>query len=212
MTTTSRRTTSSPMSLLLPRMKSTISLMESILFGHEKGAFTGAESRQEGRVQLAHKGTLFLDEVGELGLEAQKRFLRFLSSKSFYPLEAKKEVGSDFRLVAATNRDPEKEVEEGRFRQDLYYRICGQRIHLPPLRERPEDIRELAYFQMEKICQRMQIKPKKIYPEFLEALDSYDWPGNVRELISTLDTAISAYPDAPALHPRHLPARIRMGL
>lgn len=188
------------------------SLMESILFGHEKGAFTGAESRQQGRVSLAHNGTLFLDEIGELELDAQKRFLRLLNNRSFYPLGAKSMVTSNFRLVCATNRDLEREVAENRFRPDLYYRICGHKIHLPPLRERNEDIRELVYYYMERICQRMQIPRKKIYPEFLEALSRYDWPGNVRELINTIDAAISNFPRSPALHTRHLPTQLRAAL
>jgi len=187
-------------------------LMESILFGHEKGAFTGAEARHQGRVFTAHNGTLFLDEIGELDLEAQKRFLRLLNNKSFYPLGAKSPLTSDFRLVSATNRDLETEVAQNRFRADLYYRICGQKIHLPPLRERPEDIRELVFFYGERICQRMQVKTKKIYPEFLEALCSYDWPGNVRELINNLDAVIANYPDDIGLHPRHLPAQLRVAI
>ena len=191
-------------------LKST--LMESILFGHEKGAFTGAESRQEGRVFQADKGTLFLDEIGELDLEAQKRFLRLLNNKSFHPLGAKSPVTSDFRLVCATNRDLEKEVAEGRFRSDLYYRVCGQQIHLPPLRERESDIRKLVFYYVDRICQRMKIPPKKVYPEFLDALTRYDWPGNVRELINNLDAAIANFPDDPGLHPRHLSAQLRVAL
>ncbi len=191
-------------------LKST--LMESILFGHEKGAFTGAESRHQGRVFSADKGTLFLDEIGELDLEAQKRFLRLLNNKSFHPLGAKSPQTSDFRLVSATNRNLEDEVAANRFRSDLYYRICGQKIHLPPLRERPEDIRDLVFYYVERICQRMQVKTKKIYPEFLDALISYDWPGNVRELVNNLDAAISSYPEDAALQPRHLPAQLRVAI
>jgi two-component system NtrC family response regulator len=187
-------------------------LMESILFGHEKGAFTGADTRQDGRVVLAHGGTLFLDEIGELDMEAQKRFLRLLNNKSFYPLGAKTPVTSDFRLVSATNRDLEEEVARDRFRSDLYYRLCGQMIHLPPLRERKDDLRELVFYYVDLICRRMKIPSKKIYPEFLEALSRYDWPGNVRELINHLDAAISNFPDDPTLQPRHLPAPLRVAI
>jgi len=191
-------------------LKST--LMESILFGHEKGAFTGAETRQEGRVSQADKGTLFLDEIGELDLEAQKRFLRLLNNKSFHPLGARSPVTSDFRLVCATNRDLEKEVAEGRFRSDLYYRVCGQQIHLPPLRERQSDIRKLVFYYVDRICQRMKIPPKKIYPEFLDALIRYEWPGNIRELINNLDAAIANFPDDSGLLPRHLSAQLRVAI
>ncbi len=188
------------------------SLMESILFGHVKGAYTGAISREEGRISQAHKGTLFLDEIGELDLEAQKRFLRLLESKRFYPLGSKNQVTSDFRLVSATNRDLEREVEQGRFRSDLYFRIRGQEIHLPPLRRRREDIRELTFHYMEKMCHQKQIQTKKIYPEFLEALLSYNWPGNIRELINIMEETISSYPDDLNLQPRHLPAYLRIAL
>lgn len=188
------------------------SLMEGILFGHVKGAYTGADSNQDGRVALAHKGTLFLDEIGELDLEAQKRFLRLLGSKTFYPLGAKKPVKSDFRLVCATNRNLEQEIERGNFRSDLYFRIRGQCIHLPPLRRRKEDIRELTFHSMETICRRLQINAKRIYPEFLDALTAYDWPGNIRELINILDETIVTYPEDPVLHPRHLPAYLRIAL
>jgi two-component system NtrC family response regulator len=187
-------------------------LLESALFGHEKGAFTGAEVRREGLVALAHKGTLFLDEIGELSLDAQKKFLRLLEGKRFYPLGAKTEVFSDFRLVTATNRELEAMVAAGAFRQDLYYRIRGQEIRLPPLRERREDIRDLVFHYTEKICRRMQIPAKRVYPEFLEALARLDWPGNVRELVNSLDEAISGFPDDPALQIRHLPSRLRIAL
>ncbi|MFP3999662.1 MAG: sigma 54-interacting transcriptional regulator, partial [Desulfobacterales bacterium] len=184
-------------------------LLESTLFGHEKGAFTGAEARREGLVSLADGGTLFLDEIGELDLDAQKSFLRLLEEKRFYPLGAKNEYCSDFRLVAATNRDLLEMSRAGEFRADLYYRICGQQLHIPALRERPEDIRDLVFYYVDRICERMNIPVKKIYPEFLEALEGLGWPGNVRELVNTLDEAISSFPEDPALHVRHLPTRIR---
>ncbi|MCF8108426.1 MAG: sigma-54 dependent transcriptional regulator [Desulfohalobiaceae bacterium] len=188
------------------------SLMESILFGHVKGAYTGAASNHEGRIALAHKGTLFLDEIGELDLDAQKRFLRLLESKRFYPLGSKKPATSEFRLVSATNRNLEQEVEQGRFRSDLYFRIRGQVIHLPPLRQRKDDIRELTFHYMEKMCLEKQIAIKKVYPEFVEALLSYEWPGNIRELVNVLEETISSFPEDPNLQPRHLPAYLRIAL
>ncbi len=190
----------------------TNSLMSSTLFGHEKGAYTGAENRREGRVLMADKGTLFLDEIGELDMDAQKLFLGFLNDKCFYPLGAKHQVTSDFRLVSATNRNLEKEVAENRFRGDLYHRIAGKIIHLPPLRERKEDIRELVFYFVDRICHRMGLQTKKVYPEFIETLMCYDWPGNVRELMNNLDTAIVNFPEDPVLQPRSLPAKLRVAV
>ncbi len=191
-------------------LKST--LLESTLFGHEKGSFTGAHSRHEGLVKLAHQGTLFLDEIGELTLEEQKKFLRLLEIKQYYPLGSKRKMQSDFRLVTATNRDLEKMVAQGDFRSDLLYRIRGQQIHLPPLRERKSDIRDLAYHHAEKICKRIPVSSKMIYPEFIEALTRFDWPGNVRELVNTLEECISGFPKDLYLQPRHLPTRIRVSI
>ncbi len=188
------------------------SLMDSTLFGHEKGAFTGADSRREGLVEQADKGTLFLDEIGELTLKEQKKFLRLLESRQFYPLGSKRKIDCDFRVVCATNRDLDQMVLGGSFRMDLLYRIRGRHIHLPPLRERPVDVQELAHYYTEKICRRMQIEPKQIYPEFMEALAGYDWPGNVRELTHTLDDCIASYPDDAFLQPRYLPTRIRLAV
>lgn len=187
-------------------------LLESTLFGHEKGSFTGAHARHDGLVKLAHQGTLFLDEIGELTLEEQKKFLRLLENKQYYPLGSKRKIQSDFRLVTATNRDLEKMVAQGDFRSDLLYRIRGQQIHLPPLRERKSDIRDLAYHHAEKICKRIPVAPKMIYPEFIEALACFDWPGNVRELVNTLEESISGFPDDLYLQPRHLPTRIRLSI
>lgn len=187
-------------------------LLESTLFGHEKGAFTGAESSREGLVALADGGTLFLDEIGELNMEAQKSFLRLLEEKRFYPLGAKDEKYSDFRLVAATNRDLVEMTLAGEFRTDLYYRICGQEINVPRLRDRPGDVRDLVFYYVERICGRMQIPVKRVYPELIEALAACKWPGNVRELVNVLDESISSFPDDPALHIRHLPKRIRLSL
>jgi two-component system NtrC family response regulator len=186
------------------------SLIEGTLFGHVKGAFTGANTSQEGRAALAHKGTMFLDEIGELDLEAQKRFLRLLENKSYYPLGSKKEFQSDFRLVAATNQNIDKMVEKGRFRADLYFRIRSQMIHLPPLRQRTDDIRELIFYFLDKICKQEQISPPSVYPEFVETLLKYDWPGNIRELVNVLTDTLSRFPGVARLQPRHLPVYLRL--
>ena len=186
------------------------SLVESILFGHEKGAFTGADKYQEGLVFQAHGGTLFLDEVGELPLPVQKAFLRVLQERSFTPLGAKQEKQSNFRLIAATNRNPEQMVREKKFRQDFLFRINSFHIELPALTERKEDIRELFCFFINKFCTIYNIETKGYSPEFLEAMITYDWPGNVRELSNTMDQVISVAQTDPTLFPYHLPDKIRV--
>ena len=188
------------------------SLVESILFGHEKGAFTGAEKARDGLVKQANGGTLFLDEIGELPPALQKSFLRVLQEHRFRPLGADREIESDFRLISATNKDLNKMVAEGKFREDLLFRVRTLGIGLPSLRERPEDIRELLVYYMAKLCERYGIGIKGFAPEFLNALMAYEWPGNVRELIGTLEKAISDAFQEPTLYPKHLPTDIRIKL
>jgi two-component system NtrC family response regulator len=187
-------------------------LVESILFGHEKGAFTGADKMRDGLVKQAHGGTLFLDEVGELPLSIQKSFLRVLQDHSFRPIGGKDIVESDFRLIAATNRDLGRMVGEGRFREDLLFRIRTLNIDLPPLKDRPADIEDLTKFYIAKFCNRYGIAQKGFSPEFLDALKSYEWPGNVRELINTLERALSTSFHEPTLFPKHLPTDMRVYL
>jgi two-component system NtrC family response regulator len=188
----------------------TRNLTESILFGHTKGAFTGADRDKEGLIRKADGGTLFLDEVGELPLNIQKNFLRVLQEKRFLPVGAQQEVSSDFRLVSATNCDLDRGVEADRFRQDLLYRLRTIMIELPPLRDRKSDIREIVQVQVEKIRHRLSLPPKKISDEFFEPLNGYDWPGNVRELINAVDHALAMEPNCPTIYPKHLPEHIRM--
>jgi DNA-binding NtrC family response regulator len=160
------------------------SLLESELFGHERGAFTGAGNEKPGLVEVADGGTLFLDEVGEMASEIQSKFLRVLDSGTFYRVGATRKRRADFRLVAATNRDLKTEVEEGRFRKDLYYRIHGVRVVIPPLRDRPEDIPLLVeHFSRSVPAQR------KFSAAALEAMAAYEWPGNVRELHFAVERA-----------------------
>ena len=185
-------------------------LIESTLFGHEKGAFTGADRMQMGLVKQADGGTLFLDEVGELPLRLQKSFLRVLQERRFRPVGAKSEVASDFRLVAATNRNLEDMVEEGRFRKDLLYRICSIPIHLPPLRERLGDISSLVIYHLEKMRGRQGGEIKGISPDFLETLRAYQWPGNVRELVNTLERLLAKTGQEHTLFSKHLPLEIRI--
>lgn len=184
-------------------------LVESMLFGHEKGAFTGADKPQEGMIAQAHGGTLFLDEVGELPLATQKAFLRVLQERRYRPLGGKRELESNFRLVAATNRDLEQMVRSGQFREDLLFRLKSISIPLPPLRQRLDDIRDLAAFHVGRLCQYYGIETKGFAPEFFSALASYDWPGNVRELLGTFERVIAVARQDPILLPQHLPVHIR---
>ena len=184
-------------------------LVESILFGHEKGAFTGAESRREGLIVQADGGTLFLDEIGELDLAVQKKLLRTLQEHRLRPVGAKKEIQVDFRLVAATNRDLEQMVREHTFREDLLFRIRGIEIHLPPLRERRADIRPIAYAKVQQIGDRCGLGSKGMSVELIEILEQFDWPGNVRELISVLENVVANAGADPTLVPKHLPPKYR---
>lgn len=187
-------------------------LVESILFGHEKGSFTGADKARDGLIKQAHGGTLFLDEIGELPLSLQKTFLRVLQEHRFRPVGAGNEVVSDFRLISATNKDLAKMAGEGLFREDLLFRIRTLAIDLPPLRERTEEIKELLIYYMTKLCERNNMGTKGYSIEFLNALTAYDWPGNVREFISAIERSLSAAFNEPTLFPKHLPTEIRIRL
>lgn len=185
-------------------------LIESILFGHEKGAFTGADYAKSGIIQFANGGTLFLDEIGELPLSIQKQFLRVLQEKRFRPIGGKEEIKSDFRLVAATHRDLEKMVEEKTFREDLLFRIKTLSIQLPPLRNRKEDFGEMVHFLSDKICHTSGIEKKSFSDDFIDSMAVYDWPGNVRELSNTLERIISNSLHEPVLYASHLPENLRI--
>lgn len=185
-------------------------LIESILFGHTKGAFTGADRSEEGLIKHADKGTLFLDEVGELPLAMQKAFLRVIQERRFRPIGEKREIKSDFRLVAATNRNLDEAVKAGRFREDLLFRLRSISLNLPPLRERTEDIKPLLLNYITTLCDSYQIAIKGYSPELIEVLQSYAWPGNVRELFSALEYAVNQALHEPTLFPMHLPEHIRI--
>ncbi len=184
-------------------------LVESILFGHEKGAFTGADKRQEGLVKLAHHGTLFLDELGELPLATQKTFLRVLQEKKYRSVGGKSEKESDFCLISATNRNLDELVEQGKFRQDLLFRLRNINIELPPLRKREGDIKTIALNFINKFCELNNLPVKKLSDELFVALCSYNWPGNVREFINVLENVLSAAGKNSILYPDHLPIAIR---
>lgn len=185
-------------------------LIESILFGHIKGAFTGADRAEEGLVKHADKGSLFLDEVGELPLSLQKAFLRVIQERRFRPVGDKFEVNSDFRLIAATNRDLDEEVKKGRFREDLLFRLRSVTLNLPPLREHLEDIKEIMLHQMITLCDSYRIGIKGYSSDFIEVLNSYDWPGNVRELYNAIEYALVQALNESTLFPMHLPEHIRI--
>ncbi|MEM5795187.1 MAG: sigma 54-interacting transcriptional regulator, partial [Bacillota bacterium] len=163
-------------------------LLESELFGHEKGAFTGATARRPGRFELAHHGTLFLDEIGELSHPMQAKLLRVLQEKSFERVGGIETLKVDVRIVAATNRDLLAAIDSGAFREDLYYRLNVIPIYLPPLRERKEDIPMLIRHFLDKLDVKKRLK--HIAPEALQALVNYQWPGNVRELENVIERAV----------------------
>ncbi|WP_353117415.1 sigma-54 dependent transcriptional regulator [Nitratidesulfovibrio sp.] len=185
------------------------SLLHSELFGYQRGAFTGAMESRAGLIRQAHGGTLFLDEVGELPLAQQKAFLRVLQERRFRPIGSKEEVESDFRLVAATNRNLPDMAERGTFRKDLLFRLQAVELQLPPLRERKEDIRELTTTHAARICRRDGIGAKGFEPEVFEALAAHDWPGNVRELVNVVEGALLLAREEPLVHLEHLPVPLR---
>ena len=167
-----------------------LGLLESELFGHERGAFTGAISRKVGRFEIAHKGTLFLDEVGDIPLELQPKLLRVLQEQEFERLGGIRSIRTDVRLVAATNRDLGKMVEQGQFRADLYYRLNVFPIHIPALRERREDIPILVRYFVDKFAKTMNRKIERIPDSVMDALTRYAWPGNIRELQNFVERAV----------------------
>lgn len=165
-------------------------LLESELFGYEKGAFTGADHRKQGRIELAHGGTLFLDEIGELPLSIQSKLLRVLDTRSFVRLGGSRVLSSDFRLLAATNRDLAQEVAKGRFRQDLYYRLNVVPLTVPPLRDRGDDVVVMAQHFLDHYARRFNNRRLVLTPEQEEKLTTYSWPGNIRELRNVMERAV----------------------
>ena len=184
-------------------------LLESELFGHEKGAFTGAVSRREGRFQLAHRGTIFLDEVGEMSLTTQTKLLRVLQERAFEPLGSVRTVSVDIRVLAATNRDLAREVKEGRFREDLYYRLNVVALAVPPFRERKEDIPFLAEHFLTIYREKNRKAVNAISGKAQDLLVRYDWPGNIRELENCIERAVIMARDE-VIVPADLPPQIRM--
>jgi formate hydrogenlyase transcriptional activator len=167
-----------------------LGLLESELFGHERGAFTGAIARKVGRFEIADKGTLFLDEVGDIPLELQPKLLRVLQEQEFERLGGTRSIRTDVRLVAATNRDLSKMVEQGQFRPDLYYRLNVFPIMIPPLRERREDIAILVRYFVDKYAKAMNRRIERIPTSVMDAITRYSWPGNIRELQNFMERAV----------------------
>jgi transcriptional regulator with PAS, ATPase and Fis domain len=165
-------------------------LLESELFGHERGSFTGATVRKDGRFLVAHHGTVFLDEIGELTLPIQAKILRVLQAREFEPVGSNRTQKVDVRIITATNRDLEKMVREGRFRDDLYYRLNVFQLVLPPLRERLEDLPVLADFFLKKYGKKNRREVITLAPEALQAFRRYSWPGNIRELENVIERGV----------------------
>ncbi len=182
-------------------------LLESELFGHEKGAYTGAQYRRKGKIELANGGTLFLDEIGDVTSKMQVDLLRVLETHRFTRLGGTQEISSDFRLICATHKNLEKLVEEEKFREDLFYRINVFSIQVPPLRERPEDILPLTQFFVEKYARAMGKPERTISPEAEAVLLAYRWPGNVRELENAIERAM-VVGKGPVLEVRDLPLAV----
>ena len=185
-------------------------LLESELFGHEKGAFTGAHQLKKGKMELADGGTVFLDEVGDITSELQTKLLRFLQEREFERVGGTRPMRVDVRIIAATNRDLDGDIKQGRFREDLFYRLNVVPIHLPPLRERKEDIPELAKYFLQRFSKETKKNFGEITREALDQLLAYQWPGNVRELANVIERAV-VLGQGPKLAPGDLPSSIAGG-
>jgi transcriptional regulator with PAS, ATPase and Fis domain len=185
-------------------------LLESELFGHEQGAFTGAHRRKTGKIELAHGGTIFFDEIGDVSQELQAKLLRFLQEREFERVGGVTPISVDVRIIAATNRNLERFVKEGRFREDLYYRLNVVPIHLPPLRERKEDIAALSQYFLRKHSIAIRRNTTGISEEAWRKLEAYDWPGNVRELANVIERAV-VLGSGPTITLEDVPGRIAAG-
>ncbi len=183
-------------------------LLESELFGHEKGSFTGAIAMRRGRFELAHKGTIFLDEIGEINQNIQIKILRVLQEKSFERVGGEKTINVDVRIVAATNRDLMADIKQGLFREDLYYRLNVVNIHVPSLRERSEDIPALSQHFLHNITNQVKPHIQSISEEAQNIINAYDWPGNIRELRNCIESAVVMCQDT-VIKPNDLPFRIQ---
>src|SRR5260221_3959722 len=183
-------------------------LLETELFGHEKGAFTGAAGRKPGKFELAHRGTLFLDEIGDLPLSLQPKILRALEEKRFERVGGTVPLQVDVRVVAATNRNLKAAVAARQYREDLHFRLSAFPITIPPLRERPDDIQMLSRYFIDKFCRDLNKKPLSLAPSAVDELQNYAWPGNVRELQNCIERAV-ILTEGDTIHARHLSLSFR---
>jgi two-component system nitrogen regulation response regulator NtrX len=183
-------------------------LIESELFGHEKGAFTGAIARKRGKFELAHRGTIFLDEIADMSLKTQAKVLRVLQEHKFERVGGTEPIEVDVRVIAATNKDLEKQIAAESFREDLYYRLAVIPFHVPPLRERREDIPALAGAFVAEFCAESGLRPKEIAAKAMDLLQSYSWPGNVRELRNLMERLVLMTP-SPRILPEDMPETLR---
>ena len=186
-------------------------LLESELFGHMKGAFTGADANKKGLIEVSERGTIFLDEIGEMNATMQVKLLRVLQDRRFRRLGGTEEVQADIRVIAATNQDLQKRVAEGKFREDLFYRINVLPVHLPPLRERREDIPPIAEHFLARFAEQMKKPVRSISGEAMDLLQAFAWPGNVRELENVMERAV-ALEQTPSVLPETLPEHVRRGV
>jgi two-component system nitrogen regulation response regulator NtrX len=182
-------------------------LIESELFGHEKGAFTGATSKKRGKFELAHEGTLFLDEVGDMSLPTQAKVLRVLQEQKFERVGGSEVLEADFRLLAASNKNLEQEIENGNFREDLYYRLNVVPFYVPPLRDRREDIPLLVNHFLQEFSLENGRRIKTIAPEAVELLAQYEWPGNIRELKNVIERLVIMVSEH-TIRAEHIPGSI----
>ncbi len=185
-------------------------LIESELFGYEKGTFTGADKKKLGKFQFAHGGTIFLDELGDVSQQTQVKLLRVLQERKITPVGSNHDVPIDVRIISATNKPLEKMMQEGKFRTDLYYRLNVMPINLPPLRERREDIEDISAFMIEKFNRLHDRSIKSIHPDALEVLKAYDWPGNIRELENVIEHAF-IIEGSDEIHLESLPVHVHTG-
>jgi len=183
-------------------------LLESELFGYERGAFTGAVKQTIGKIEAASKGTLFLDEIGDLPLDVQPKLLRFLEQSEIMPVGETRPLRVDVRVLAATNADLEQRVAEGKFREDLYYRLSVIRIHVPPLRDRREEIPHLSTYFLREASERLGKPDIQLSSEVLDAFSQYWWPGNVRQLKNEVQRAVALSAPGGTIQPQHLSPEI----
>lgn len=181
-------------------------LVESELFGYEKGAFTGADKSRVGKMKVADGGTLFLDEIGEMPIEAQVKLLRVLQDNRFYPVGSTKEIKVDIRIVCATNRDLPQAIQEGIFREDLYYRVNVLNIEMPPLRKRREDIPLLINHFIAKHCPRVNARTQALSPKAMNVMSTFDWPGNIRELENSVERLLVYHGQEHTIEEQHVRA------